>query len=48
MARIDLYPNFLLYELREDAFPPICWFKITNLKKMPFINYWELPWNTVK
>lgn len=42
------YPNFLLYKLERDAFPPIFWFKINTLKKRPFMNYWELPWDTVK
>ena len=42
------YPNFLLYKLQEDAFPPIFWFKINTLKKIPFMNYREFPWDTVK
>lgn len=42
------YPNFLLNKLNEDAFPPIFWFKINTLKKRPFMNYWEFPWDTVK
>tara|TARA_S200002703_G_scaffold523_1_gene903 strand:- start:16616 stop:17356 length:741 start_codon:yes stop_codon:yes gene_type:complete len=42
------YSPFLLYKLEEDAFPPIFWFKINTLKKRPFMNYWELPWDTVK
>jgi len=42
------YPNFLLYKLDQDAFPPIFWFKINNIVKKPFMNYWELPWDTVK
>lgn len=39
---------FLLYKLEEDAFPPIFWFRINILGKRPFMNYWELPWDTVK
>jgi len=42
------YSPFLLYKLDVDAFPPIFWFKINTLKKIPFMNYWELPWDTVK
>jgi len=42
------YSPFLLYKLDVDAFPPIFWFKINTLKKIPFMNYWELPWDNVK
>jgi len=42
------YPNFLLFKLEVDAFPPIFWFRINTLKKRPFMNYWEFPWDTVK